>query len=183
MELKLVADVGIVGLPNAGKSTFISQVTNVRPKIADYPFTTLHPNLGVVRVGAERSFVIADIPGLIEGASEGKGLGTKFLRHITRTKMLAHLVSFENGENGDDMMKVYKEIRNELKSYGDGLDEKEEIIVLTKTDVVSDKKIIDKKLKEFMKLKKPVFVLSLYDDASIKAFMDELVKLLRAQEK
>lgn len=178
IELHLFADIGLIGLPNAGKSSLLNAITHAHAKIGSYQFTTLDPNLGDFH-----KFIIADIPGLIEGASEGKGLGTKFLRHITRTKMLAHLVSFENGVDGEDMMKVYKEIRNELKSYGDGLDEKEEIIVLTKTDVVSDKKIIDKKLKEFMKLKKPVYVLSLYDDASVKAFMDELVKLLRIQDK
>ncbi len=178
IELHLFADIGLIGLPNAGKSSLLNAITHAHAKIGSYQFTTLDPNLGDFH-----KFIIADIPGLIEGASEGKGLGTKFLRHITRTKMLAHLVSFENGVDGEDMMKVYKEIRNELKSYGDGLDEKEEIIVLTKTDVVSDKKIIDKRLKEFMKLKKPVYVLSLYDDASVKAFMDELVKLLRIQDK
>jgi GTP-binding protein len=178
IELELFADIGLIGLPNAGKSSLLNSITHAHAKIGSYQFTTLDPNLGDFH-----NYIIADIPGLIEGASEGKGLGTKFLRHIKRTKMLAHLVSFENGEDGADMMKVYKEIRNELKSYGEGLDEKEEIIVLTKTDVVSDKKVVDKKLKEFAKLKKPVFTLSLYDDASIKAFMDELVKLLRAQEK
>jgi GTP-binding protein len=178
IELELFADIGLIGLPNAGKSSLLNAITHAHAKIGSYQFTTLDPNLGDFH-----NYIIADIPGLIEGASEGKGLGTKFLRHIKRTKMLAHLVSFENGEDGADMMKVYKEIRNELKSYGEGLDDKEEIIVLTKTDVVSDKKVVDKKLKEFMKLKKPVFTLSLYDDNSIKAFMDELVKLLRAQEK
>lgn len=170
IELRLFADIGLVGLPNAGKSSLLNAITNAQAKIGDYAFTTLDPNLGDFY-----GYIIADIPGLIEGASEGKGLGTKFLRHITRTKMLAHLVSFEN----PNMMKVYKEIRNELKSYGNGLDEKKEIIILTKTDVIPDEKFIAKKVKEFEKLKKPVFVLSLYDDKSVKNFTKELVKLLK----
>ena len=150
--------------------------------MAAYPFTTLDPNLGDFY-----GYIIADIPGLIEGAAEGKGLGTKFLRHIKRTKMLAHLVSFENG---DEMMDVYKKIRKELGKYdpvksesdhgaSPSLVEKDEIIILTKTDVVDDPKILKKKVTEFKKLKKPVFTLSLYDDESVKSFADELIKILK----
>lgn len=172
VELELFADVGLVGLPNAGKSSLLNSLTNAQAKIGDYAFTTLDPNLG-----AFFGYIIADIPGLIEGASEGKGLGTKFLRHIKRTKMLAHLVSFEN----KDMMKTYKEIRKELEKFGQGLDEKDELIILTKTDVVEDKKEIAKQVKAFEKLGKPVFTLSLFDDESVKSFGDELIKILRSK--
>lgn len=170
VELQLFADIGLIGLPNAGKSSLLNAVTNAQAKIGSYQFTTLDPNLGDFY-----GHIIADIPGLIEGASEGKGLGFKFLRHIKRTKMLAHLVSFEN----ENMMKTYKQIRKELGSYDKSLLEKDEVIVLTKTDVIDDTKKIDKVKKEFEKLGNPVLTLSLYDDASIKAFMKELAKLLK----
>lgn len=172
VELELFADVGLVGLPNAGKSSLLNSLTNAKAKVGDYAFTTLDPNLG-----AFYGYVIADIPGIIEGASEGKGLGTKFLRHIKRTKMLAHLISFENA----DMMKTYQQIRKELTQYGNGLDEKDEVIVLTKTDVTDNSKI-EETIKEFQKLGKSVFSLSLFDDQSIKTFQDELIKILRSKE-
>jgi GTPase len=171
IELELFADVGLIGLPNAGKSSLLNAITNATAKIGSYQFTTLDPNLGDFY-----GYIIADIPGLIEGASKGRGLGIKFLRHIKRTKMLAHLVSFENGS---EMMKVYKQIRKELGVYNKSLLEKDEIIVLSKTDVVDDIKKIEKIKKEFEKLGKPVLTLTLYDDASIKAFMKELSKLLK----
>jgi len=170
IELELFADVGLVGLPNAGKSSLLNSITNASAKIGSYQFTTLDPNLGALF-----EFTIADIPGLIEGASEGKGLGIKFLRHIKRTKMLAHLVSLEN----EKPMEVYKQIRNELGTYDKTLLEKDEIIILTKTDLIDDPKKIEKIKKEFLKLKRPVFTLTLYDDASIKNLTDEFVKLLR----
>lgn len=182
IELELFADIGLIGLPNAGKSSLLNTITNAEAKVADYPFTTLDPNLGDFY-----GYIIADIPGLIEGASEGKGLGVKFLRHIKRTKMLAHLVSFENLSRGSTgMMRAYKEIRKELENYDkklslgkEGLSYKKEIIVLTKTDVINDKKIIDKKITEFKKINKNVFVVSLFDDKMIKKFNDELIKILR----
>jgi GTP-binding protein len=182
IELELFADIGLVGLPNAGKSSLLNAVTNAEAKIGDYAFTTLDPNLGDFY-----GYIIADIPGLIEGASDGRGLGVKFLRHIKRTKMLAHLVSFENLSKGTTgMMKTYKEIRKELEKYDkknglgtDGLSVKNEIIILTKTDVIEDQKIIDKKVKEFEKLDKKVFTLSLYDDKSVKKIKDELMKILK----
>ena len=177
VELRIIADIGLVGLPNAGKSSLLNSITRAKAKIGDYAFTTLDPNLGDYF-----GYVIADIPGLIEGASEGKGLGTKFLRHITRTKALVHVISFENElRAAGGMMKVYKEIRNELASYGNGLEEKEEIILLSKTDVLPEderEKIIAKKIKEFEKLGKQVYTITLYDDASVKAFADVLTKFL-----
>lgn len=131
LRLKLIADAGLVGLPNAGKSTFLAAVSRARPKIADYPFTTLHPNLGVVKAG-DFSFVLADIPGLIEGAHEGHGLGDRFLGHIERTAVLLHLIDGTQ----DDVIGAYKTIRHELEEYGHGLAEKQEIVALNKCDAL-----------------------------------------------
>ena len=133
LRLKLIADAGLVGLPNAGKSTFLGACSRANPKIADYPFTTLHPNLGVVKLdGAD--FVIADIPGLIEGAHEGKGLGDRFLGHIERTAVILHLIDITQ----DDTAGAYETIRNELEEYGEGLEDKKEIIALTKADALGE---------------------------------------------
>jgi GTP-binding protein len=131
LRLKLIADAGIVGLPNAGKSTFLAAVSAAKPKIAAYPFTTLHPNLGVVRAG-DTDFVLADIPGLIEGASEGAGIGTRFLGHVERTKVLLHLVDATE----EDVAGAYRTVRRELKAYGAGLEKKKEIVALSKCDAV-----------------------------------------------
>lgn len=138
MQLKLIADAGLLGLPNAGKSTFLSVVTSAKPKIADYPFTTLHPQLGVVRIDDDE-FVIADIPGLIEGASEGAGLGTRFLGHIERCRVLIHLVDGTN----EDVATQYQTIRSELHHYGHDLQNKPEIMVLNKCDMLTQEEIID----------------------------------------
>ncbi|HEV7455660.1 MAG TPA: GTPase ObgE [Roseococcus sp.] len=133
LRLKLIADAGLVGLPNAGKSTFLAAVTAAKPKIADYPFTTLHPQLGVVRLNATEEFVLADIPGLIEGASEGAGLGTRFLGHVERCKVLLHLV---DGSQADPAG-AYRLIRHELAEYGAGLEDRPEIVVLNKLDAMT----------------------------------------------
>ena len=131
LRLKLIADAGLVGLPNAGKSTFLAAVTAAKPKIADYPFTTLHPGLGVARIDA-REFVLADIPGLIEGAHEGVGIGDRFLGHVERTRVLLHLVSAQEESPG----KAYKVVRGELEAYGHGLSEKPEIVALSQADTI-----------------------------------------------
>ncbi|MDY7577505.1 GTPase ObgE [Herbaspirillum sp. RTI4] len=136
LELKVLADVGLLGQPNAGKSTFITAVSNARPKIADYPFTTLHPNLGVVRVSHEKSFVIADIPGLIEGAADGAGLGIQFLKHLQRTGLLLHIVDLAPFEDTVDPVKEAKAIVQELKKYDESLFDKPRWLVLNKLDVV-----------------------------------------------
>ncbi len=138
LELKLIADVGFVGLPNAGKSTLLSRITQARPKIASYPFTTLHPNLGIVELSGERRFVAADIPGLIEGAHSGHGLGHEFLKHIERTRILVHLVDV-SGFDGSDPIDSYRAIRNELSQYSTELAAKPEIIVATKMDLDPDR--------------------------------------------
>ncbi len=139
LQLKLIADAGLVGLPNAGKSTFLAAVSAAKPKIADYPFTTLHPNLGVVKAGAD-SFVLADIPGLIEGAHEGTGLGDKFLGHVERCRVLLHVIdAFE-----DDPAQSYRTIRFELAAYGAGLAEKPEIVALNKCDTLGEEELKQK---------------------------------------
>jgi GTP-binding protein len=150
LELKVLADVGLLGMPNAGKSTFITAVSNARPKIADYPFTTLHPNLGVVRVSHEKSFVIADIPGLIEGAAEGAGLGHQFLRHLQRTRLLLHIVDLAPFNEETDPVKEAKAIVKELKKYDESLYEKPRWLVLNKLDVVPEEER-KKRVKDFVK--------------------------------
>ncbi len=172
IELKLVVDVGFVGFPNAGKSSLLNELTNASAKVGAYQFTTLEPNLG-----AFYGFILADIPGLIEGASGGKGLGYKFLRHVSRTKMLLHLISLEN----EDIVQSYKLIRKELENFGEGLASKEEIILLTKTDVV-DEKTLAKAKKKLESLGKEVYSISIIDDKSIKDFSDMLSKKLNSKK-
>jgi GTPase len=158
LELKLLADVGLVGYPNAGKSTLISRLSAAKPKIADYPFTTLEPNLGVVSIGEpphEDSYVVADIPGLIEGAHLGAGLGVQFLRHIERTRVLVHLVDVSDGSGRPDPVQDFKVIMNELKSFGHGLEEKTMLVVASKVDVANPEKL--KKLRAMAKRRKMPF--------------------------
>lgn len=138
MELKLLADVGLLGMPNAGKSTLIRAVSGARPKVADYPFTTLHPNLGVVRVGDHRSFVVADIPGLIEGAAEGAGLGIRFLKHLSRTGLLLHLVDVAPPQGAGEPVEDVRKLSNELAKYSDELAQRERWLVLNKVDLLPE---------------------------------------------
>jgi len=158
LRLKLLADVGLVGYPNAGKSTLISRVSAAKPKIADYPFTTLEPNLGVVTVGQEpdlQSFVVADMPGLIEGAHLGQGLGVQFLKHIERTRVLAHLVDVSDASGRTDAVEDFKVINQELAGFGHGLDEKPMIVIATKIDAANPEKL--KKLTAHAKRRKLEF--------------------------
>ncbi|HML42643.1 MAG: GTPase ObgE [Hyphomicrobium zavarzinii] len=163
LRLKLIADAGLVGLPNAGKSTFLAAVSAAKPKIADYPFTTLHPNLGVVRAG-ERDFVLADIPGLIEGAHEGAGLGTRFLGHVERTQVLLHLVDATQENVGE----AYRTVRRELKAYDGDLAKKKEIVALSKCDAL-DEETLAERVAELQKAarKKPL-VLSAVSGVGVK---------------
>ncbi len=184
LELKLLADAGLVGYPNAGKSTLISRISAARPKIADYPFTTLEPNLGVVVVGElpnEISFVVADIPGLIEGASAGAGLGTQFLKHIERTRLLAHLVDISDASGRPDPVQDYEVITRELGRFGGGLDSKPAIVVASKMDAVNKDKLA--KLKRYCKRKKlELFPISAVTGEGIEALkwaMAERVENLR----
>ena len=162
LELRVLADVGLLGMPNAGKSTLIAAVSNARPKIADYPFTTLHPNLGVVRVGPEQSFVVADIPGLIEGASEGAGLGHLFLRHLQRTHLLLHVVDLAPFDEAVDPVAQARAIVAELKKYDPALHAKPRWLVLNKLDMVPAEER-EKRVKDFvrrLRWKGPVFEIS-----------------------
>lgn len=162
LELRVLADVGLLGMPNAGKSTLITAISNARPKIADYPFTTLHPQLGVVRVGPEQSFVVADLPGLIEGAAEGAGLGHLFLRHLQRTRLLLHVVDLAPFDESVDPVAQAKAIVQELRKYDEGLFEKPRWLVLNKLDMVPEEDRA-KRVKDFVKRfkwKGPVFEIS-----------------------
>lgn len=162
LELKVLADIGLLGMPNAGKSTFITAVSNARPKIADYPFTTLHPNLGVVRVEPQKSFVIADIPGLIEGAAEGAGLGLQFLRHLQRTRVLLHIVDLAPFDEAINPVEEAQAIVKELKKYDLALYEKPRWLVLNKIDMVPSEERAER-VAQFVKAfkwKGPVFTVS-----------------------
>jgi GTP-binding protein len=171
LELKLLADVGLVGFPNAGKSTFISVVSSARPKIADYPFTTLVPNLGVVALSGDRSFVVADVPGLIEGAHEGKGLGHQFLRHIERTKVLIHLVDV-SGASGRDPVEDFDTIRKELELHNSELIEKPQLVAANKIDALDDPKRLAALEKRAKKLKLKFFQISAVTGEGVTALIE-----------
>ncbi len=177
LRLKLIADAGLIGLPNAGKSTFLATVTQARPKIANYPFTTLHPNLGVVEAG-DTSFVLADIPGLIEGANEGAGLGVRFLGHIERCRVLLHLVDATEA----DVAEAYKTVRRELKAYGAEIEKKKEIVALTKCDSITEEEISEKieALKKACR-KKPL-VLSAVSGVGVKEALYALTREITRQD-
>lgn len=160
LELKVLADVGLLGMPNAGKSTFIRAVSAAKPKVADYPFTTLHPNLGVVRVDAERSFVIADIPGIIEGAAEGAGLGHQFLRHLARTSLLLHLVDIAPFDETVDPVHEAKAIVEELRKYDESLYNKPRWLVLNKIDMLPNSEEVVKAFVKAYGWEGPVFAIS-----------------------
>jgi GTP-binding protein len=174
LHLKLIADAGVIGMPNAGKSTFLAAVSGAKPKIAAYPFTTLHPNLGVVRAG-DIDFVLADIPGLIEGASEGAGIGTRFLGHVERTKVLLHLVDGTE----EDVAEAYRTVRRELKAYGGGLDKKKEIVALSKCDAL-DKATMTERFEALKKAaKKKPLVLSAVSGEGVREALFALGKEIR----
>lgn len=185
LELKVIADVGLVGFPNVGKSTFLSRVTNANPKIANYHFTTLNPNLGVVDLGDGESFVIADIPGLIEGASEGVGLGHEFLRHIERTKMMIHVVDAASSEGRDPVDDIYK-INEELEAYNPEIAKRPQVIAANKTDLIysEDEDPVERIRAEFEPKGVKVFAISVVSGAGIKELLyyvnDQLKQLEQA---
>jgi len=169
MILKLVADIGLIGLPNAGKSSLLEVLTNAHPKIGNYPFTTLEPNLGVIK-----GLIISDIPGLIEGASQGKGLGDKFLRHVEKTRVLIHCLD----SLSFDLIKDYQTIRKELEVYNPKLLAKKELLVLTKTDLV-DEKTLKKNIKIAEKLNSDLLTVSIYDDVSLDILRNIILKFTK----
>ncbi len=176
LRLKLIADIGLIGLPNAGKSTFLAAVSAAKPKIADYPFTTLHPGLGVVRLGEGQSFVIADIPGLIEGAHEGAGIGDRFLGHVERCAALLHLVDGTQ----DDVARAYRTVRGELASYGHGLADKKEIVALTKADALNENEIEDKQKALSAAAGRKTHVISAAANIGLKPLLGELAATAQA---
>jgi GTP-binding protein len=184
LELKVLADVGLLGMPNAGKSTLIAAISNARPKIADYPFTTLHPNLGVVRVGPEQSFVVADVPGLIEGASDGAGLGHLFLRHLQRTRLLLHMIDFAPFDETVDPVAQAKAIVSELKKYDKALYDKPRWLVLNKLDMVPVEER-EARVKDFIKrfkYKGPVFEISALTREGCETLIKTIFQHIKAQQ-
>jgi GTP-binding protein len=183
LELRVLADVGLLGMPNAGKSTFITAVSNARPKIADYPFTTLHPNLGVVRVGPERSFVIADLPGLIEGASDGAGLGHQFLRHLQRTRLLLHIVDAAPFDDSIDPVVQAKAIVAELKKYDPALHAKPRWLVFNKLDMVpaEEREALVKDYVKRLRWKGPVFSISALARDGLQPLLEKIQNFVAEQ--
>lgn len=181
LELKLIADVGLVGFPNAGKSTLISVISAAKPKIADYPFTTLEPNLGVVDMGDFKTFVVADIPGLIEGASNGAGLGDRFLRHVERTKLILHLVDVSS-VSGRDPVNDYEVINRELAAYDADLATRPQMVVATKIDALDDEERLDSLKARAKKDQRPFFAISAVANMGVSELVNEVARRLRAEE-
>ncbi len=184
LELKLIADIALIGLPNAGKSTLISSISEARPKVADYPFTTLEPNLGVVKLDEETSFVIADIPGLIEDASLGKGLGHKFLKHIERTKALVHLIDCSMFLEEFEAIESYSIIKAELLKYDDGiLDNKKELVCLTKIDAMSEEEIERFRSTLEKHIEKKVLAISAVSRRNLEQLKTLMLRMLQSEKK
>ncbi len=180
LELILLADVGLLGFPNAGKSSLIRQVSSARPKVADYPFTTLYPNLGVVRLGRNRSFVIADIPGVIEGAAEGAGLGIQFLKHLARTRLLLHLVDIAPLDESENPADQVRTIESELLAYGGELEDKERWLVLNKSDLLLEEALAERRKQVLADLdwQGPVYEVSALTGSGTAALMEDLMRRL-----
>jgi GTPase len=177
LRLKLIADAGLVGLPNAGKSTFLRAVSSATPKVADYPFTTLHPHLGVVAVSESERFVMADLPGLIEGAAEGTGLGTRFLGHVERCVALVHLID----ATAESATEAYRTVRHEIEAYGAGLAEKPEIVALNKTDALTPAEANRKRAALSRAIGKEVRLVSGVSGAGVRDLVNEIAAMLRAR--
>lgn len=179
LELKVLADVGLLGMPNVGKSTLIRAVSAARPKVANYPFTTLYPNLGVVRVGMNQSFVMADIPGLIEGAAEGAGLGIQFLKHLARTRLLLHIIDIAPFDNSDPVEDA-KKILHELEKYSKDLYEKERWLVLNKTDLISAEELEEKRnnITQALEWTGPVYAMSALSKTGTQDVVYDIMKYL-----
>ena len=182
LELKVLADVGLLGMPNAGKSTFIRAVSAARPKVADYPFTTLHPNLGVVRVGVDRSFVVADIPGLIEGAAEGAGLGHQFLRHLARTRLLLHIVDAAPMDEDSDPVRDARAIAGELRKFDPALSRKPRWLVLNKMDMLTAEKrrLVAARLVRGLRWRGPSFCISAMSGEGCRELSLAIMKFLES---
>jgi GTP-binding protein len=177
LRLKLIADAGLVGLPNAGKSTFLRAVSSATPKVADYPFTTLHPHLGVVTIGESERFVMADLPGLIEGAADGTGLGTRFLGHVERCVALVHLID----ATADSATEAYRTVRHEIEAYGAGLAEKPEIVALNKIDAMTPAEAKRKCAALSRAIGKDVRLISGVSGAGVRQLVNEIAAMLRAR--
>ena len=184
LELKVIADVGLLGLPNAGKSTFIRAVSAARPKVADYPFTTLHPNLGVVSVARHRSFVVADIPGLIEGAADGVGLGIRFLKHLQRTRLLLHIIDIMPAADADDAVTSAKKILAELKRYDESLYARPRWLVLNKIDLVDEgeRDALRDEICAGLEWDGPVYLVSAIERTGVEPLCHDIMNFLETNE-
>lgn len=184
LELKLLADVGLLGLPNAGKSTLISAISAARPKVADYPFTTLYPNLGVVRIDHSQSFVVADIPGLIEGAADGAGLGIRFLKHLSRTRLLLHLVDVSPYSDSGDALQDIATIEAELEKYSDELATRERWLVLNKIDLIDPDEQLQhqRDIVEALNWNEPVFTISAVNGKGTQTLIQQIMRYLQTQQ-